>query len=363
MPRKIGVGMVGAGMIADWLAQGVREHGGGEVVAVFDLQRERAREAQERWGAAKVAESLEELVSDDAIDAVIVATPPAAHAEPTIAALEAGKHVLCEKPFALDLAEARAMVLAAERSPGFLACASSRQRVSPVHQTARRLIDAGSLGDVYYAYYRMWRVRGRPGQHYAPESPWFLDSSIAGGGVIMDIGVYAIDSVLWLLRNPTVVSVTAQTRRIPEVPPPDGVLQDVEDHAVIMLQCEDGKSAVVETSWVTSFAPSNTGIVLGTEAGLSLDPFKRFTAQRTGDDDPTGYAAAEETLAPDPEYRAGNGFYLTAMRFLDDVAAGVQPHTSGAEALEVTRVIDAAYRSAAAGTSIAVSDRDPLTAA
>ena len=362
MGQKIGVGIVGAGMIADWHATGIREHGGGEVVAVFDVVPERARAAQERWGAARVAESVEALVSDDAIGAVIVATPPAAHAEPTIAALQAGKHVLCEKPFALDPAEATAMVQAAESSTGLLACASSRMRINPVQRTARRMIEAGQLGDVYYAHCRMWRLRGRPGHHYAPQSPWFLDSSLAGGGVIMDLGVYLIDAVLALLRNPKVVSVTTQSRRVPEIPAPEAVLHDVEDHAVIMLQCDDGVSAVVETSWVTNFtAPSNT-IVLGTEAGLGLDPFTKITARHAGDnDDSASFTAAEETLVADPAYRGGNGFYLVTMRFLDDIAAGVQPETSGLEALEITRIIDAAYRSAEAGASI-VLDRGPLTA-
>jgi predicted dehydrogenase len=347
--RKIGVGIVGAGMVADWHAAGVREHGGA-VVAVFDVQPQKAQDALARWEATRVAESLEDLVSDPAVDAVVVATPPAAHAAATIAALEAGKHVLCEKPFALDVDEARAMARAADCAAGFLACASSRHRGNPVQRTARRLIDAGELGDVYHVHERTWRLRGRPGHHYAPQSPWFLDASVAGGGVIMDIGVYAIDSVLWLLSNPVVRSVTAQTRRIPETPAPAGALHDVEDHAVIMLQCAGGRSALIEVSWVTN-SPADTVTVLGTKAALNLDPFARITANQVGDDDSAGYNATEEPLLPDPTFTGGN----VTTRFLADVEAGVQPQTAGAEAVEITTIIDAAYRSAEAGTSIALS--------
>jgi predicted dehydrogenase len=368
MGTKIGVGIIGAGAIADWHAMGVGQHGGAEVVAVFDVQPERARQAQARWAAAKVAPSPDELVSDEAVDAVIVATPPAAHARPTIAALEAGKHVLCEKPFALTPGEAATMVRAAEGSSGFLACASARLRCTPAQQAARRMIDRGELGDVYHAHYRSWRLRGRPGHHVVPGSTWFLDRSLAGGGVIMDVGVYAIDSVLWMLGDPVILSVTAQTRRLVEEPVPQGVISDVEDHAVVMLQCEDGKSALVETAWVTNMAPAESFVVLGTKAGLRLDPLTKVSARRLGpaEYDPmlgegneiTSYRSVEEQLYPYREFALANMFFHVTTRFLDDIGAGVQPQTTGAEALTITRTIDAAYRSARLGRSVALSDAD-----
>jgi predicted dehydrogenase len=367
--KQIGVGIVGAGAIAAAHAGAARGHEGAQLVAVYDIAPERARAACAQWNVAKAAASLQELIGDDAVDAVIVCTPPASHADAAIAALDAGKHVLCEKPLALDVAEAMAMVQAAERSSGFLACASARMRCNPAPQAARRLIDGGELGDVYHVRFSSWRLRLRPGHHYAPEAAWFLNRSLAGGGVIIDVGVYQIDAALWMLGDPAVVSVTAQLRRFTEVPPPPGVVQDVEDHAVIMLQCEGGKSAVVETSWVSNMAPPDSAIVLGTKAGLRLDPLTKITARQVtaGEHDPmlegmrngagevVYFRAAQEQLFPYPEFSAGNPSQVTT-QFLDGVAAGVQPQTSGPEALQVTRIIDAAYRSAKESRSVALAE-------
>src|SRR5436853_463053 len=128
----------------------------------------------------------------------------------------------------------------------FLACASARNRVSAAQRKAREMMEQGELGDVYHVRWSRWRFRGRPGHHIFPESKWFLEMGRAGGGAMMDIAVYQIDSVLWLLGNPRVTSVMASMRQISEEPPPAGVSQDVEDLGVIMNGCEGGKSGIVE---------------------------------------------------------------------------------------------------------------------
>lgn len=374
MEDNIGIGFVGAGHMAAAHAAAVRARGGAQLVSVFDTRPDQAREFAASWGATGTAASLAELVSNDAVDAVIVCTPPAAHAEATIAALDAGKHVLCEKPFALDLDEAAAMVQAAERSSGFLACTSARLRCVPAHRAARAIIDTGELGEVYYARFSSWRLRGRPGHHFAPQSSWFLDRSLSGGGVLVDYGVYAIDSVLWMLGDPTVVSVTAQTRRFSEEEPvPAGVVHDVEDHAIVMLQCEGGRSALVEVAWVSNMTPPQSMVVLGTKAGLRFDPLSKISVRPVGADeyDPVreslkafggevvAYRAAEEQLFPHAQMAAANVHEVTT-QFLEGISIGVQPQTSGHEALQITRIVDAAYRSAESGTGVALAEVSPL---
>lgn len=234
------------------------------------------------------------------------------------------------------------------------------------------MIDAGELGDVYHVRVSSWRLRLRPGHHYAPESAWFLNRSLAGGGVIIDVGVYAIDAALRMLGDPTILSVTAQLRQFTEEPPPTGVVQDVEDHAVIMLQATDGRSAVIETSWISNMAPPDSAVVLGTKAGLRLDPLTKITARKVaaGEYDPmveamggqlgdlVYYRAAQEQLFPYPEFSVGRASEVTT-QFLDGIGAGVQPQTPGHEALVITRIIDAAYRSAEAGRSVALADLAP----
>lgn len=351
---KVGIGIIGTGTIAQSHLQSLQGHERARVVSVYDVLSDRAKTTAEQFGISHVASSLEELLGRDDVDAVIVCTPPFAHAGPTIAALEVGKHVLCEKPFALDPSEAERMVQTAERMGKFLACASGRQRLSPGQQQAHAMLERGELGDVYHVRSSSFRFRGRPGHHIFRQSAWFLDKERAGGGVMMDIAVYTIDSVLWLLGNPKVLSVTAQMRRFTEEPPAD-VKQDVEDHVVIMMQCEGGKSAIVESSWVANMRQADALLVFGTKAGLRLDPLTKVTARRLepaerqplpflGED---VYRAVEEQVFPFPEAASRGQFNLGGITrsFVDGIVEGRQPHTPGRDALEVTKVIDGAYRS------------------
>jgi predicted dehydrogenase len=221
--------------------------------------------------------------------------------------------------------------------------------------TARRMIDEGELGEVYHVRSTSFRFRGRPGHHIFPQSQWFLDKQRAGGGVMMDFAVYTIDLVLWLLGNPKVLSVTSSMRQITEEPPPAGVDQDVEDHVVVMMQCEGGKAGLVEASWIANMDDADGLFVLGTKAGLKFDPLRKVTPRRLevpadqrmggviGDE---SYAATtEKVLAFEFPRPVGFGADITK-QFVEAVAEGKPPMTPGRDALEVTRVIEAAYRSA-----------------
>jgi predicted dehydrogenase len=360
MAEQVGVGIIGTGTIAQ---SHLRSLVGsrGKAVAVFDVLADRARSTAQEFGIPHVAESLDDLVARQDIEAVIVCTPPFAHAESTIKALEAGKHVLCEKPFTLDPTEAERMVQAAERTGKFLSCCSARYRYTMAQSEARAMIDRGELGEVYHVRSTTLRFRGRPGHHIFPQSAWFLDRQRAGGGVMMDVAVYMIDSVLWLLGNPKVLSVTAQLRQITEEPPAGGVKQDVEDHVALMMQCEGGKAGLVETSWVANMDDADALMVLGTKAGLKFDPLRKITAQRIevpperrmgilGTDT---YRAVTEKVFPF-EWGSPVGGDVTKP-FVEGVAEGKPSMTPGREALEVTRVIDAAYRSAREQHAVALA--------
>lgn len=354
MASQIRLGIIGTGTIAQSHLRSLAGNQQAKAVAVFDVLADRAEATAKQFGIANVDTSLAGLLGRSEIDAVIVCTPPFAHAEPTIAALEAGKHVLCEKPFTLDTDEAERMVATADRVGRFLACASARNRVTPGALKAQAMIAAGELGDVYYVRSTGLRFRGRPGHHIFPQSAWFLDKQRAGGGAMMDIAVYTIDQVLWLLGNPRVLSVTAQVQQLAPEPLPASVKQDVEDHVVIMMQCEGGKAGLVESAWVSNTDSIDGLYVLGTKAGLKFDPLHKIRAERVelppaerggiyGED---VYRPVIEKVLPF-ERRGGasySGDVTTA--FVDSLLAGRQPMTPGRDALEVTRVQQAAYRSA-----------------
>src|SRR5438105_374452 len=138
---SVGIGIIGTGTIAQSHLQSLQSSTRGRAVAVYDVLPDRAEETAKRFGIPYAASSLDDLLARPEVDGVIVCTPPFAHAEPTIKALEAGKHVLCEKPFALDPAEAARMVEKAERTGKFLACASARNRYSMAQLRAHDMLE------------------------------------------------------------------------------------------------------------------------------------------------------------------------------------------------------------------------------
>ncbi len=182
-PRKIRVGLVGAGRIADLQVLGWREHASGEVAAVYDADAAvRARRSAE-WGA-RPYDSLEDLLADPAIDAVEIATPHDLHADHAIAAIAAGKHVSLQKPPTRTLAELD-RVIAAARGANVRVRVLENFMWYPPHRLARTLVEAGEIGDVLSV--RILTALGRPDRGWdvpAGAMAWRMDPARCGGGVV-----------------------------------------------------------------------------------------------------------------------------------------------------------------------------------
>ena len=349
MPEKLGVAIIGTGHIAGSHMRSLSQHKPANVLAVFDVLGDRAQAFAQQWGIPSVATDIGQVLERKDVDAVIVSTPPFAHMEPTVAALEAGKHVLCEKPFALDPAEAEKMVQTAERTGKYLAVASARLRSGAAARKAHELQASGALGDVYHVRSTQLRLRGRPGIDILKDIHWFLDSKRAGGGALIDIGVYELDVMLWWLGNPRVKSVLCSTKLGIGVPAPAPLKQDVEDHAVVMFTCNNGSSGVLEITWSSNISGVNARLVFGTKAGLRFNP---LTYIRSGE---VNERAAVEEKILNTEDGDTRGFGDVSQQYVDAILAGRQPYTPARDALEVMRVIDAAYRSARDGKAIQLS--------
>lgn len=348
MPDQLGVAIIGTGTIANSHMRSLSQHKPAQVVAVFDIIDTLARQFAGKWTIPNVASSLEEVLERKDVDAVIVATPPFAHMEPTVAALEAGKHVLCEKPFALDPNEAEKMTKTAERTGKYLAVCSARRRCGAAMRRAQAMAKSGQLGAVYYVRDSQFRVRGRPGIDILKDTHWFLDSRRAGGGALIDIGVYEIDAMLWVLGNPKVRTVLCQTKMGIGHPAPAPLVQDVEDHAVVMFTADNGAAGVLEITWSSNISGANSFLVFGTEAGLRFNPLTyiqpgRLNPQR---------AIEERVLPGNVEDGSSQGFGDVSQQFVDAVLAGREPYTPARDALEVTRVMHAAYESAKTGQAV-----------
>jgi len=272
-------GIIGAGFIA------VRGHipayqrlPNVRLEAICDVDGQRAANVAAQFGIPRVFTDYRTMLHEANLDLVSVCGPNVLHAPMTIAALEAGCHVICEKPMAVTPAQAEAMVAAAERTGRGLTV-GLHLRYEPHTVVLKALAEAGVLGHVYYARATMWRRSGIPGY-----GSWFTNRDLAGAGTVMDIGVHVLDLTLHILGFPQPLAVSAITgayfgpRReglgwwgsdiVGEGP----ARCDVEDNAVAFIRLADGAALTLEVSWASHVRPEERYQFLGTEGGADIAP-------------------------------------------------------------------------------------------
>jgi predicted dehydrogenase len=367
----LGIGMIGPGYIGRVQLRSFQAIPGASVVAIAARTRATAERVGEEFGIVRRYTDYRELLRLPEVQAVSICTPVDSHAEITLAAARAGKHVLCEKPMATTYADAKAMADACADAGVNLAICSGRARSGLYPLTgdvsaARVLVP--QLGDLYYARVSgPWRFRGRPGLDILPDSQWFLDSRLAGGGVLSDLGCYSIDLLLHLTGDPPPVAVSAATfRGIGDQPL--GIRYDVEEHASLFVRFAGGLVAFFEMANASHVQRDDSFSLLlcGSQGALGLEgiPFRAgakvslasAVPDRTAvpiDDlflvrDQPGLQRCEWDLPPAP----------TTM-FEDFVRAceeGRAPSASGDAGLKVMQVITMAYLSAAEGREVTTAE-------
>ena len=252
--RRLGVGVVGCGGIGNFahlnnLARNPRV----TVVAVADIDPVKARETAERWGIATYYDNADDLITNPAVEAVVVGTWPTAHAGPVIAAAQAGKHVLCEKPIATRLDEADAMVAAAETA-GVKFAMGYQPQFGAIWPTMKQLLDDGLCGRILGVSI----VGVGPSRHRVP---WFLQKEMAGGGILMDWGIYTAYFIQWLLGPVVGVYGTTEIFR-KSVQVGDTMLHDidVEDTVAATLRFASGALGTWFSCWAGAASHSTTTI-------------------------------------------------------------------------------------------------------
>jgi predicted dehydrogenase len=342
--EQYGVLIVGAGHIGRSHVEAWNGDPQTRVVAVVDTLPGRAETVAGELGVPEHGTDHRRYLERDDVQIVAVCTPPYAHCGPTLDALAAGKHVACEKPFSLSVEEAERMTAAAEAAQRFLVVCSARARYTAAALKAREMVEAGRLGNVYHARSSQFRQRGRPGVDILRDATWFISKGRAGGGALIDIGVYEIDLMLWLMGNPKVLSVSASIYQGIGDPRGD-VTQDVEDHATLYCQLEGGKSFSLEIAWSSHIAGQNVRFVLGDQGGLRFAPLTLLSPPP-----PDSRSCAEEQLVENDQ--AGGGLPGMVRGLVAAIEGGPEPMTPARDALVVTKVIDAGYRSAASGRPV-----------
>jgi predicted dehydrogenase len=263
--RTVKLGLIGAGGISQAHCRAMSEVSGVEIIAVSDIVKDNAERSASRWNIPKVFTDYNEMLKMDEIEGVIVCTPTAVHSAPTVAALKAGKHVLCEKPMEATLKAATAMVGAAHES-GKILMVALKLRYTPQVTKAKEIINAGTLGDIYYAETIADRRRGNPGGS-------FIRKATAGLGAAADIGVYALDTALYLMGHPKPVAVSGiVSNYLSKNNTWNPALKEteVEDFACGWVVFENGARLVFKTCWCMNMDSLGGTIFLGKKAGLRI---------------------------------------------------------------------------------------------
>lgn len=354
--RKLRVGIVGCGGIANGKhLPAMKRNGNFEFVAFCDLIEERAQKAKEEYGTeeSRVYTDYNELLKED-IEAVYVLTPNSVHAPVSIAAMEAGKNVMCEKPMAKTYAEAKAMVEVAERTGKILTIGyQNRYRADSAY--LKSACAEGELGEIYYAKAHAVRRRAVP--------TWgvFLDAEKQGGGPLIDIGTHALDLTLWMMDNyePEMV-VGSVYRKLADQKNTgnawgdwDSEVYTVEDSAFGFVRMKNGATIVLESSWALNTLDVREAqtTLCGTKAGADMAEGLRINRVNHG-----------RQCVEKPDLAAGGVAFFDGVSekpddveqriFYNAVVNGAPLTVEPRQAMVVTQILEAIYESGKNGKPV-----------
>ena len=362
--KKLKIGIIGCGGIATGkhLPSLAKLSDKIEMVAFCDIIEEKAVDCAKRFGTpdAKVYTDYKELLKDESISVVHVLTPNRSHSFITVDALEAGKHVMCEKPMAINSAEAKKMLDAAERTGKKLTIGyQNRQRPDSLYMKTEA--DNGTFGDIYYARATALRRRGVP--------TWgvFIKEYEQGGGPLIDIGTHALDLTLWMMQNykpkycvgSTFHKLNSQTENQGNCFGNwDPANFTVEDSAFGFIVMENGATITLESSWALNIADYNEAVttICGTKAGADMNGGLKINGIRNN----SPYILRPDLNAGGVAFFSGNSQEAPADRearlWIDSIINDTEPFVKPIEAYTVTRILEGIYESAKTGEAYYFKD-------
>lgn len=352
MTQKLKLGAVGTGGIFKnahlpaWLS-----HPDIEVVALCDVEKENASSLADEHQIANVYSDIREMLSNEEIDMVDICTPNLYHSEYAVASLEAGKHVFCEKPDAVNPEEAQRMADAAEAS-GKTLMVMRNNRFSASSQYMKQFIEEGHMGDIYTGRCGWVRRRGIPGR-----GGWFTTKSLSGGGPLIDLGVHFIDVAMWLMGNPKPVSVTgatytkfANSKLSDSVHSQFGQVQqdgtfDVEDLATGFIRFENESTLQIEFSWASNIGEEKNFYELrGTKAGASCVKGELSIFSET--------AGQLCDITPKLKKKKLSDHGSNIYHFVDVVQGKAKPIFVPSNGVDMIKILSAVYESARTGSEV-----------
>lgn len=342
--KKFRIAFIGCGGIAQTHAGALANMPDVEIVAGVDIQQYRLDNWQEKWGKQPVFTDWKKMLKEVKPDAVSVCTPNGIHSQPAIDALNAGAHVIVEKPMAMYPSECEKMIAAAKKNNKKLTI-GFQYRYHPTTQMLKRAADEGQFGDLMFCRCQALRRRGIPN--------WgvFGQKKLQGGGPMIDIGVHCIEMAHYVMGRPKPVAAVGNTWTFHGNKPSNVVSQwpnwdhktyTVEDMAIGHIRFENGAILHIEASFVAHIPNDIWNFqLMGTKGGCNWDPAEIYRdVAGTMVNSKAGYL-------PDGDWKLLFGTKLR--NFIDACTKGTPQEAPGEDGLTIQKILDGVYRSADAG--------------
>jgi len=342
----VNVGIIGCGSIAKFRhAPEYFENAFAEIVGYYDPSKERALELSKNFGG-KAYDDLETLLADKNIDAVSVCTANKYHAEITIKALIAGKHVLCEKPMATTLKDAAQMIEASEKCGKFL-MVGHNQRLVDAHIKAKEILKSGRLGKVITFRTNLMHKGPETWSAQKGAKTWFFNKEESAMGAMGDLGIHKADLIRWLLDD-EIEEVAGFVGTLAKKDT-EGNLIGVDDNSICVLRTKKGSVGSLTTSWTNYGQEDNSTILYCTKGVISICASQKHPLTITTKDGNIEHVPAGGIQTNDSQTKSG-----VIDLFIGSIESGVKPEISGEEGLAALKIIFACFESSETGRKVSL---------
>lgn len=341
--KKTKLAILGAGFVSDIHMESYHRFvPEAEIVAVYTRNAEKAKAFAEKHHIPNWYDDMDRLINESGCEVVDICLPNFLHAEATLKAATAGKHIIIEKPLAVTLEEADTMIAACKKA-GVKLMYAEELCFAPKYERVRHLVNEGAVEKVY--------MLKQSEKHSGPHSDWFYDINLAGGGVLMDMGCHAIQWCRWMLKNEKVISVYATMNTVLH-----NKRTNAEDNSVVIIEFESGVTAVLENSWAKHGGMDDRCEVYGTGGVIYADLFMGNAAITYSKE---GYGYAMEKAGTTAgwsftvfEEAFNQGYPQELKHFIECIQQDTDPLVTGEDGRAVLEIIYAAYASAGQGKKI-----------
>ncbi len=340
--KPVGIGLIGSQFVSSIHAAALKSVPGAELMAAASPTEAHITRFAAGHGIPHAFTDYRKLLEMDEISMVVLGIPNDLHCEVTLAAAAAGKHVVCEKPLCLNLAEADRMIDACRRAGVFLMYAEELC-FAPKYVRLKQLADEGALGRIH--------LIKQSEKHDGPHSPWFWDVNRSGGGVTMDMGCHAFEFFRWMAGKPKAVSVYAEMSTSVHADKTAG-----DDNAILIVNFDNGVTGLAEESWTKKGGMDDRAEVYGS-GGVAYADLLRGNSILTYSEAGYGYAVEKAARTQGWSFTIyeevwNYGFPQEFAHFVECVRDGKEPSETGEDGRAVLEMICAAYKSAATGAKV-----------